>query len=225
MRRSTWLLCTLLVVASIFSTGAEECKKVTTQDNFDLNAFIAKPWFIQQQAVTQYLPITQNFCVRAEYSLLPQSSWKRQLFGYAIQVHNIAQNAEGVVQDSGGTLCARSDPSGDPAKLQVAPCFLPPGLAAGPYWVIAHNDTEGYALISGGQPTVKTENGCKSGTGTNDSGLWIFTNAQARNDDIVEKVRNIAMAQGFDLTVLNNVNQTDCPGLGVVALTRTDMSN
>lgn len=186
-----------------------ECKTVSTQEDFVLEDFIAKPWYIQQQMITQYLPATQNYCVRAEYQVLPESSWRR-FWGYTIQVHNVAQNAEGGVQDSGMTLCASADDSGDPAKLQVAPCFLPRNFA-GPYWVIAYNSTEGYALVSGGQPTVKTDNGCKTGDGMNDSGLWIFTNKQGRDEKILEKVRNIASDQGYDLSVLNDVNQADCP--------------
>jgi len=203
------IFCCVLALATL-AVAAGECKQVTTQANFDLEEYISKPWYIQQQAVTQYLPITQNFCVKAEYSLLPATSWKTLLFGYKVQVHNVAQNAEGVIQDSGDTLCAGPDSSGDPAKLQVAPCFLP-SFFAGPYWVIAFNATEGYALVSGGQPTVETENGCTSGDGVNDSGLWIFTNAQVRDQEVVDKVRGIAVEQGFDLVVLNDVDQTNCP--------------
>ena len=56
----------------------------------------------------------------------------------------------------------------------MAPCFLPK-FAAGPYWVLEYNEEEGYALISGGQPTTETPAGCKNGEGKNNSGLWIFS--------------------------------------------------
>lgn len=187
-----------------------DCPVVDVQDGFELDEFISKPWYIQQQMETQYLPKSQNYCVRAKYSELEPTNWRR-VWGYTIQVHNTAQNADGVVQDSGTLLCAAKDPSSpEPAKLQVAPCFLP-RFAAGPYWVVAYNSTEGFALISGGQPTIKTENGCTLGTGTNDSGLWIFTNAQKRDEELVQKARSIAADKGFDLTVLNDVDQTQCP--------------
>lgn len=41
----------------------------------------------------------------------------------------------------------------------------------GPYWVLAYSESEGYAIVSGGNPTIPTENGlCKTGSGVNNSG-------------------------------------------------------
>merc|ERR1711998_454557 len=160
---------------------------------------------IQQQAVTQYLPVEQNFCVYAEYSILK----KKTFWGYTIQVHNHAEEQDGTVHDSGDFLYAKPDGSTDEAKLQVAPCFLP-SVAAGPYWVLSYSEEEGFALVSGGQPTVRTADGCRTGSGTNDAGLWIFTREQQRNEPLVPKARGIAQSKGFDLSVLNDVDQTSC---------------
>ena len=104
-------------------------------------------------------------------------------------------------------MCAyqTGDSGTDLSKLEVAPCFLPKYFA-GPYWIVAYNETEGYALISGGQPTIVTDDGCKSGDGTNNSGLWIFTRSQERDTELVAKVRTIASEAGFDLSVLNDVS-------------------
>lgn len=86
--------------------------------------------------------------------------------------------------------------------LQVAPCFLPTGLA-GAYWVVAFDVDEAWALVSGGAPTHPGTNGtCRTGTGVNGSGLWIFTRRQQRDPSIVSKVRAVASAKGFDLSVL-----------------------
>lgn len=109
----------------------------------------------------------------------------------------------------GAGLCARIPDSSNPAKLAVAPFFLPTFLA-GPYWVLAYNEEEGYALISGGQPTIKTDNGCKTGTGINNSGLWIFTREAFPAAGLVEKVRGLAAAQGFDLSVLVDIRHEGC---------------
>jgi len=110
-------------------------------------------------------------------------------------------------------LCAyQTEPEEAESKLAVAPCFLP-RIFAGPYWVVAYNETEGYALISGGQPTIPSGNGdglCKTGTGINDSGLWIFSRNQTRDDALITKVRGIAVEAGFDLSVLNDVDHTMC---------------
>ena len=96
------------------------------------------------------------------------------------------------------------------SKLKVAPCFLPK-IFSGDYWVVAYDEGEGYALVSGGQPTKQGQNGlCTTGTGTNGSGLWIFTRKQERDEALVTKVRSIATDKGFDISVLNDVDQTNC---------------
>jgi len=183
----------------------EGCPAVKTQSNFSLDTFISKQWYAQQQAQTVYLPADSNNCVTAQYFLKPRATF----LGWTIDVNNLAKFDSG--EPRVGNLCASLDGSGDPAKLQVAPCFLPTFLA-GPYWVLAHNEEEGYALISGGQPTTKTEGGCRTGTDTNNSGLWIFTRKAFPSDVLVAKVRDIAKAQGFDVSVLAPVNHKGCTG-------------
>eukprot|EP00438_Fugacium_kawagutii_P010892 Skav231400 [mRNA] locus=scaffold1456:312096:324529:- [translate_table: standard] len=147
----------------------------TVQD-FDLSKFISKRWYIQQQMAVNYLPASQNRCVYAEYQLRePKSFW-----GYDVSVHNHAEEvaAPHKVHDSGKTLCAKVVDKAR-GKLEVAPCFLPTA-AAGPYWVLDYSEDEGYALISGGAPTQPSAGGCRTGTGTNGAGLWIFTRQQKR---------------------------------------------
>jgi apolipoprotein D and lipocalin family protein len=174
----------------------------STVADFDLESFIAAPWYIQQQQEVSYLPLSRNYCVKAEYS---KRGWS--FFGYDLSVQNTAQNAEGEVQSS-QALCAKIV---DPArgKLKVAPCFLPSALA-GPYWVMAYEEVPGYALISGGPPTIASNGACRTGSGVNDAGLWIFTRQQTRNETLIDDVRAIASSKGFDLTVLNDVDQANC---------------
>jgi lipocalin len=107
----------------------------------------------------------------------------------------------------GGDLCAYVKE--EPSKLAVAPCFVPK-FGSGDYWVIAYDEVKGYALISGGQPTIESDRGCRTGKGINESGLWIFTREQKRDDDLIQEVRGIAADQGFDLSVLKNVTQEGC---------------
>lgn len=195
------LACTALLLS--VSAAEQTCKTVETVENFNVTEYASAPWYIHQQAVTRYSPIEQNYCTRAQYTISDSAIW-----GYTVAVNNEAENAGG--EQFGGPLCALQQ--GDSAsKLAVAPCFLPPKLFAGPYWVVAYNETEGYALISGGQPTIPGEGaGCRTGTGTNNAGLWIFSRSQERDDELIEKVRNIAETAGFDLSVLNNVVQDGC---------------
>jgi len=174
--------------------------------NFDLTTFVSKTWYIQQQAETKYLPKTENYCVSAAYAILD----KKTLLGYDVQVHNIAYEKDGKIHDSGNLIAAKIIDA-KTGKLAVAPYFLPTFLA-GAYWVIDYDESDGYALISGGPPTLEGENGlCRTGSGVNSAGLWIFTRQQTRNEDLVQKVRQIAKRKGFDLSVLSDVDQSHCP--------------
>jgi lipocalin len=166
---------------------------------------IAKPWYIHQQAEINYNPIEQNYCVKAEYNIRDSPT----LNGYTVDVDNLARDADG--NEFGGRLCAfqTGDSGTDLSKIKVAPCILPK-LFAGPYWVIAYDEDEGYALISGGQPTIDTGNGCKTGDGTNNSGLWIFLRTPSRDEAKIQMIRGIAEEAGFDLSVLNDVDHSDC---------------
>merc|ERR1712038_425698 len=183
------------------------CKLVSTVSDFDIDVYASKPWYIHQQAVTKYSPIDENYCVKAQYTVRENPT----RLGYTVDVMNEAKNEFGA--KSGGGLCAYQTDE-DPSKLAVSPCWLPK-FFAGPYWIVAYDEDEGYALISGGQPFIRADPddvdvGCRTGTGTNNSGLWIFSRDQTRDDALVEKVRMIAKDAGFDLSVLSDVDQTDC---------------
>lgn len=201
-------LSVLAALTLVTSTSAT-CKTVTTQENFNLTEYASERWYIQQQMPTKYLPASENYCVYAEYAKLDKPS----LWGYTIQVHNFAEEKDKTVHDSKTFICAKPDDSGDPAKLNVGPCFLPrvADFTTGPYWILAFDNAKGYALVSGGQPTIETTDGsCQTGKGVNGAGLWVFTRAQKRDDALVQLVRGIAKEQGFDLSVLNDVDQTNC---------------
>lgn len=206
--RMAGFLVHLVLPAFRVAVAADACALVQTQKDFSLASFIAKRWYAQQQMATLYLPASENYCVYAEYSVLPKATF----WGYTIQVHNYAAEKDGKAHDSGRFICAKGTDAKDPAKLEVGPCFLPrvTGFSTGPYWVIAYNEADGYALISGGQPTIQGAGGCRTGSGVNGAGLWIFTRQQQRNEQLVQKVRGIAAAKGFDLSVLNDVDQTRC---------------
>ena len=162
-------------------------------------------WFIQQQMAIEYLPNGFEHCVYAKYTILPKPTF----LGYNIDVHNHAENASGAEPSGVKDICSQIV-NGTAGKLRVAPCFVPAALA-GPYWVVAYDQAGGWALVSGGPPTVDGDNGkCKTGTGINGSGLWIFTRQQARDDKLVNSIRLVANNLGFDLSVLKDVNQTGC---------------
>ena len=200
-------LVVVLAVVGIFV--AATCPTVVVKPDFDLDMYIHKPWYVHQQAVVSYLPREDFFCVRAHYSKV--GGWfHRTLWGYTVRVNNEAQDESG--QEKGGGLCAyQTDKESDPAKLAVAPCFLPK-LFSGAYWVVAYEEGEhGYAIVSGGQPTIEVGNNtCRTDNRGYTGGLWIFGRSQTRNETTINKARSIASGMGFDLSVLFNVTQEGC---------------
>ena len=199
------------------STGriGDACPTVTPQQGFNLTTFIDGKWFIHQQMPILYLPARDNFCVTAEYSRLDSGGLK---------VHNYANvnRVNGEVYDSDknigflGGICADVPDAKSPAKLSVGPCYVPKWLPAarGPYWVLAVGGASAsrydWALISGGQPTDKEAGGCRTGFGINNSGLWIFTRSSIRDEALLQKIRSLAEAKGFDLSVLKDVEHKGC---------------
>ena len=218
------LLFNLAIYFSLFSSrgtlvhgrrlgDADECPEISTFVGFDrtaLESYTSGKWYVHEQAVTTYLPEENNFCVTAEYELIGRTTF----WGYTIRVNNLAKNVDG--DEFGGRLYAlQSDPDNEPAKLKVAPGFLPQFLA-GPYWILdyqeAQDGQEGYALIVGGQPNVRTDNGCKTQNRwiTSSGGLWIFSRSPVRNEALVTMVKNKAQNDfGLDVTILNPVDHSN----------------
>jgi len=191
---------------------ADDCKVVETQPNFNISAFTgpSNRWYVQEQMVIAYLKPEDFFCVYAEYEVKDPTNLK---------VHNYLNEGSVNGKAEGPTTFINAyikDPK-VPAKLEVGPWFLPKSFY-GPYWVVAagadsssgSGNEYDWALISGGQPTIKSGDGCKTGSGVNNAGLWIFTRAKERDNATVAAVRKIAAAKGFDLSVLHPVTQTGC---------------
>lgn len=187
------------------------CKDVKPLEPFNLKAYISKKWYVQEQMPVVYQPVNELNCVYAEYKMkkgLPN--------GYDLSVQNHATGAKGV-KDTEGYLCAQKVKK-DAGELRVAPCFLAPEIAGGPYWVIAYDEKEGYAIVAGGDPyvPVKPDGDGQHWTCTynaaliNNSGLWIFTRKRAYDAALVAKVIGIAEGMGLDTSVLVKVNQEGC---------------
>lgn len=200
-------LCSLMLIAHAFAAQCPPSGFDTQgalEGGFDLKWYTEAKWYVQQQMVITYLPADYFRCVTAEYSLLE----KPTLLGYNIKVENHAENKDGKALGPLTTLCAKvtNETAG---KTEVSPCFLPTALS-GDYWVEAFDKEAGWALVSGGAPKNQGTDGCRTGTGTNGSGLWIFTRKQERDEALVQKIRGVAAGKGFDVSVLQDTDQTNC---------------
>jgi len=145
--------------------------------------------------------------MNARYKLQKPNWW-----GYNIKISNSASKANGKNKKTQSNMCGKlGGDASNVGKLKVGFCKLPSYIRGGPFWVVAHNEDEGYALVSGGQPSIPTHDGCKHDEKkTSNSGLWIMTREQTRDVDLIKKVRDIATEKGLDVSVLDDVDQTSC---------------
>eukprot|EP00211_Chloroparvula_japonica_P016131 CAMPEP_0119137200 /NCGR_PEP_ID=MMETSP1310-20130426/23152_1 /TAXON_ID=464262 /ORGANISM="Genus nov. species nov., Strain RCC2339" /LENGTH=185 /DNA_ID=CAMNT_0007128267 /DNA_START=27 /DNA_END=584 /DNA_ORIENTATION=+ len=173
-------------------------------DPFNVTEYTRAQWFVQQQMPVAYLQYPDDFyCTSAQYLLTSNTT---------VNVYNYNTVGEVNGPTKGGCLCAVIKDPSVPSKLSVGPCVLPT-FTYGPYWVLAAGPSENnyeWALISGGQPTIDTGNGCTTGSGTNGSGLWIFSRTQVAPQEQVDMVIGIAKSMGFDTSVLYPVQQEGC---------------
>jgi apolipoprotein D and lipocalin family protein len=99
------------------------------------------------------------------------------------------------------------------SKLKVGPKFVPRALY-GDYWIVAYEEEEGWAIISGGQPTIFVSDGlCTTESANNvrnQGGLWLFTREKEVSEELVETMKKKANALGIDTSMLVTVQQTGC---------------
>ena len=69
-----------------------------------------------------------------------------------------------------------------------------------------------WAIVSGGQPTIPTgdDGKCRTGSGQNDSGFWLFTREKIASEATLEEMRAVASEKGFDLSALEPVTHEGC---------------
>lgn len=198
------MMLTSLLFLTVARTCALQCPPAdfSTVANFDLDTFMSARWYIQQQMAISVVPESWNSCAYSDYSR------KASFWGYEIRVQNHAKDVTPPHDDHSVSLCARIVDA-NAGKVAVAPCWMPP-IAAQPFWAIAYSEEEGYAIISGGPPTIAAPGGCRTDDGIKNSGFAIITRKQEKDPALIEKVRGIAAQKGFDLSVLNDVHQSDC---------------
>merc|ERR1712151_889943 len=87
---------------------------------------------------------------------------------------------------------------------------------SGDFFVVAMSTSAGWAVISGGQPSITAPDGqsgysyCMTDSGFYDSGLWILTHAAHPSETVVTDALAAAAGWGFDTRVLRNVSHMGC---------------
>lgn len=226
----------LAFLACAFAAAAEAGSAPTcpppgfdSAPGFDLQKFIAAPWYPQEQMPVFYQPVDQLYCVRAVYKPIDPAK-----LSAGIAVLNTAREESVTGRTRGSSGGARGLDSivalpggGDgptaASKLSVGPGFLA-GLARtglgsnvfGPYWVVDFAPDYSWAIISGGPPKVALPGGCSAGRPSgqsfldiNGSGLWLFSRKPV-DPEAAAVMRSRAAALGYDLSVLKPVTQAGC---------------
>lgn len=203
--------------SNIYSLPSDsDCNTVSPISDVNLNEFISHTWYIQQQQVTGYQDEDAFFCVAATYR--SENASVPFFSGTVLSVYNYANkdivNGVPLNTANGTVLCAREEDTSNTGSLLVAPCFLP-NILAGPYWILALGYTQdgnlSWAVVSGGQPTEKYDDGCTTKlTGTNGSGLWIFSRDPVATENDIDNARASLSEMGFTLSQLKDVEQKGC---------------
>ena len=192
------------------------CPTVTPPPDFNITEYVRKTWYVQRQQVTSYLPESLFFCVTATYDIGDSKQWFRD----AITVKNVASRGEINNPIGNFPICAtQDDPVGAPAKLRVAPCFLP-AFFGGPYWVAAVAEDYSWAIIVAGQPSVE---GSCTGEGLcttrmpgflpsfgNDQGLWFFSRVPVASEEVIATMEEKALELGLCTAEMKPVVQEGC---------------
>ena len=212
------LLVALLAIAAASSSsfispalagglGREtRCTPVPTVD-VSIEAYASKPWYVQAQLPNSYQPVDELFCVRAVYTVTSPTT---------LDVFNFARkgSVEGEPSNEDMVLNAFIPNVDVKSKLKVGPKFVPRALY-GDYWIVAYEEGEsGWAIISGGQPTIFVSDGlCTTESANNvrnQGGLWLFTREKEVSEELVETMKKKANALGIDTRMLVTVQQTGC---------------
>jgi len=212
---SKQFLCACLV-----GLAAGACPTVTPKADLNLTEYTRASWYIQEQQVTGYLELANFYCTVATYNetlagkpaSVPLCKEPKCIVREVYNYENKG-GVNGKASTPGTSLCARAKDASDPARLLVAPCFLPNALA-GDYWVLAagpSNDNYEWAIISGGNPTVQFADGCTTKeTGENESGLWLFHRKQVAPAADLTAMKQLLTGIGFTTSRLHPVTQQGC---------------
>ena len=206
---SILVLLVITTASSFVHAGGESesnmnCPVVPTVEDFDIEEYASKPWYVQAQLPNRYQPIENLFCVRAVYTITSPTT---------LDVFNFARkgSVEGEPSNEGMVLNAFIPNVAIKSKLKVGPKFVPRVLY-GDYWIVARE--EDWAIISGGQPTIEVSDGlCTTESADNvrnQGGLWLFTREKEVSDELVETMKKKAKELGIDTSMLKKVEQKGC---------------
>eukprot|EP00931_Biecheleriopsis_adriatica_P006697 TRINITY_DN108060_c0_g1_i1.p1 TRINITY_DN108060_c0_g1~~TRINITY_DN108060_c0_g1_i1.p1 ORF type:complete len:227 (-),score=39.06 TRINITY_DN108060_c0_g1_i1:256-936(-) len=217
------IIVKLALIGAVFLSGdAGRCPKVQGIPDLNISEYSRASWYVQEQQVNAYQREDQLSCVVATYDVGYSQWWQLPpLFtGEVLSVYNYYGDGRPTLSENGepqNRLCASVEHPRLASQLLVAPCFLPM-FFGGDYWVIGVGTSlEGeyeWAVVSGGRPSREYADGCTTGTGYFNSGLWIFSRTPIIPAVQLEDARRLLRDMNYTLSLMKPVNQTGCSYAG-----------
>jgi len=224
---------TLLVVA-VHAVAAATCPPdgFDSAPDFSVLKFTSQPWFVLKQ-VTKTNKLGRH-CVMADFS--PLSSDVNDGF---LLITSGRKTKTGQLEGSSGSVLdlvltptvqlapdGTSSVANGASKMQVVPLSLINarqclGNQYGQFWVVAVGDSADgsnydWAIVSGGAPTSRTDNGCAPGPANatvsshaNGAGLFFFSRRPVDGVNTAVMTKKAQML-GLDVTKLSSVPQKGC---------------
>jgi len=213
----------LALVPLVNSAAAFWCPGVDPVADFNISEYVRASWYVQQQQVTSYQSEDQLECVVATYDMKESDFFSQPPFfhGQFLAVYNYYAGGRPTLDDGEpvNRLCGSVLHPDKPSELVVAPCFLTPSIFGSPYWVVGLGKSDDgneyeWALVSGGNPIVKYDDGCTTRSGYFNSGLWILSRERILSESQLQDARAMLEDMGYTLSQLKPVNQTGCSYAG-----------
>jgi lipocalin len=193
------------VVGALYATS---CPRVDTVERLDMNEFTKHTWYSQMQQEVKYQTKDSFYCVTATYNI-EKNRTVPFFHGNVITVYNYADyarvNGQPVNTRNGTLLCARQPNVKEPGKLLVGFCNFP-NIICGDYWIIGLGENYEWLVVSGGQPTVRYDDGCT----TNQTGLWIFSRTPMMEKIYIQQAFDLLRRKGYTTSKLLHVEQQKC---------------
>ena len=223
-----YVIAIVTIASAMIGTLAQTTCPPTNFDalsEFNLDEYIAERWYSLKQIVVPYQPLSQFYCVYADYAKVTTKSYRCQIFRCTdkptISVFNSARrrSVNGNVNKIRFQATV-TDPSNNPAKALVIPSFIPSLFRRGSnYWVVAagtwadlvgisvqpSGETYDWAIITTNQPTNKGTSGCYS-----NGGMWLFSRTTTPPPGAIDAIENVAQKLGLDTDKWLPVEHNGC---------------
>lgn len=199
-------------------------------DDLDVESYISARWYTQRAIQVAYSSGPTSYCTTADYTsdtsfCFLYCKLPRFLIANRGREGSVTGDRVGEDPDSNGSPFFRGIVVDPPrAKVSVGPLAQLARISN--YWVVAagtyqdaadgthipSSNVYKYAIITGGAPTKRGNNGlCRPNPGIfNLRGMWLFTRDRVPSDQAIADIEAVAESLGLDISAWDPVVQEGC---------------